>query len=254
MTLPFATHPLLDHPSLVHGFFGREGGVSSGAFESLNPGAGSADDPTKIQENRARIAAAIGAAPDHLLSLAQVHSDIVITVTDPDIGRVEADGMVTKIPGIALSALGADCGPILFADADAGVIGSCHAGWRGALGGIIESTIATMCEAGASPANIHAVLGPCISQPNYEVGDTFKAEFLDMSDDFTIFFRDNAKGIPHFDLPAFILSRLTACGLQHVAWTGACTYAEPERYFSYRRNTHVGIEGYGRNLSTIMLR
>jgi len=247
MTPPFKTHPSLN---ASHGFFGRQGGVSKDLYESLNAGERSDDRPADVAENRRRISEALGA--DTLVSLHQIHSDRVEIISEPPASPLKADGLVTKTKGLALSVLSADCGPVLFEDTKAGVIGVCHAGWRGALGGIVESTVAAMCEAGASPANITAALGACISQPNYEVGDAFKSEFMEIDETFERFFKDNAKDIPHFDLPGFILSRLRASGVERCDWLGECTYGHPELYFSYRRNTHDGIEGYGRNLSVII--
>jgi len=238
------------HLSVPHGFFGSKGGVSTGIYKSLNAGLRSEDEQTKILENRARIQNTLGA--DHLISLHQVHSDRVIIAEDAASGAIEADGFVTTVTGLAISALSADCGPVLLADAKAGVIGACHAGWRGALSGIVESTVATMCELGATPSNISAALGPCIGPDNYEVGDEFKAEFCDIDSDYTQFFHLPEGKKAHFDLPAFILSRLAAMDIQ-AKWTGHCTYAHPKDYFSYRRNTHQGISGYGRNLSAIVL-
>lgn len=248
MTPPFKTHSLL---SSRHGFFGSKGGVSKGVYESLNAGERSDDDPLNVQENRRLIAQALGA--EHLVSLSQIHSDRVEIITSAPEQALEADGLVTTVKGLAISALHADCGPILLEDVENGIIGACHAGWRGALGGIIESTIAAMCETGAQTDRIKAVLGPCISQKNYEVGDNFKSEFIEIDESYEKFFENNAKGIPHFDLPAFILSRLKATGIENCAWTGDCTYAGENNYFSYRRNTHKGIKGYGRNISVIIL-
>ena len=249
MTPPFETHPSL---TSSHGFFGRQGGVSQGIYESLNAGERSDDSAMDVAENRKRISDALRA--EHLVSLHQIHSDQVEIISEPPSSPLKADGLVTKTKGLALSVLSADCGPVLFEDAEAGVIGACHAGWRGALGGIVESTVAAMCEAGAAPAKISAVLGACISQPNYEVGDAFKSEFMEVDETFERFFKDSDKDIPHFDLPGFILSRLRASGIDNCAWLGACTYGQSEDYFSYRRNTHKGVEGYGRNLSVIIRR
>lgn len=248
MTPPFKTHPLL---TSHHGFFGSEGGMSKGVYESLNVGERSDDNPIDVQENRRRICEAMGA--EHLISLSQIHSDRVEIITSAPEQPLEADGLVTNVKGLAISALHADCGPVLFEDTKNGIIGACHAGWRGALGGIIESTIAAMCETGAETGHITAVLGPCISQKNYEVGDVFKAEFLDIDESYEEFFENSAKGIAHFDLPAFILSRLKATGVESFAWTGDCTYSGDNSYFSYRRNTHKGLKGYGRNISVIIL-
>ncbi|MEP4051524.1 MAG: peptidoglycan editing factor PgeF [Litorimonas sp.] len=233
-----------------HGFFGSKGGVSTGNYASLNTGFGSDDDKALISENRKRIRETLDA--DYLVSLRQVHSDTVIILTDEPVSEIEADGLVTTVPGLAISALSADCGPVLLADAKAGVIGACHAGWRGALSGIVESTVATMCELGASPDNISAVLGPCIGPENYEVGDAFKSEFCEIDEDYERFFHVPEGKKTHFDLPAFILSRLSVMGVRS-EWTGQCTYSHKEDYFSYRRNTHAGISDYGRNLSAILL-
>jgi YfiH family protein len=190
---------------------------------------------------------------DELFTLYQIHSsETVILDSIPD-APIKADGVVTKTSGIAIAAQSADCGPLLLEDREAGIVAACHAGWRGALDGVVESTVATMCEIGASPSNISAVLGPCISQQNYEVGFEFRANFVDMSDDYAVFFEAGEKGVPHFDLPGFILSRLEMCGIENRHWIGHCTYADEDRYFSYRRNTHQGLSDYGRNISTIML-
>jgi len=247
MTL-FITHPALKAPHL---FAGRQGGVSKGVYASLNTGMHSDDDPQAVAQNRELIREHLSA--DHLISLQQIHSDTVEIIEGPPARALSADGLVTKTRGLAISALSADCGPILFEDADAGVIGACHAGWRGALSGIVESTVAAMCEMGAHPDNIVAVLGACISQPNYEVGDAFMTEFTDINEDYAAFFSPGPKSGPHFDLPAFILSRLDSCGVENRHWTGDCTYADETRYFSYRRNTHQGLSGYGRNISAIAL-
>lgn len=233
-----------------HGFFGSKGGVSTGIYESLNAGFGSNDEKDAVAENRGRIRQALNA--DFLVSLKQVHSDTVIIATNEPVSDMEADGLVTTVPGLAISALSADCGPVLLADAKAGVIGACHAGWRGALSGIVESTVATMCELGARPENMTAGLGPCIGPDNYEVGDDFKAEFCDMDESYARFFHVPAGKKAHFDLPAFILSRLAVMNVR-AEWTGQCTYANAEDFFSYRRNSHSGISDYGRNLSAIVL-
>jgi YfiH family protein len=233
-----------------HGFFGRQGGVSEGIYSSLNAGLRSADNRTHVEENRARIRAALNA--DYLVSLHQIHSDRVVIATDTPVSDIEADGLVTTVPGLAISALSADCGPVLLADAKAGIIGACHAGWRGALGGIVESTVAAMCEIGATPSDITAVLGPCIGPKNYEVGEDFRAEFIDMDESYDRFFHSPPEANTHFDLPAFILSRLEVMGVG-ATWTGQCTYAAKDDYFSFRRNTHAGETEYGRNLSAIVL-
>ena len=247
MTPPHLTSDLLPVP---HGFFGSKGGVSTDVYASLNTGQLSDDDKDAITENRARIQTALEAK--HLISLHQIHSDTVLIAKDNSVANLEADGLVTTQPGLAISALSADCGPVLLADAKAGVIGACHAGWRGALSGIVESTVATMCELGAVPENMTAVLGPCIGPDNYEVGADFKSAFCEIESEYAKFFHVPKGKKAHFDLPAFILSRLAVMNIR-AEWTGQCTYAHSEEYFSYRRNTHAGIRAYGRNLSAIVL-
>jgi len=247
MSPPYLTSDLLDVP---HGFFGSKGGVSKGVYASLNTGIRSDDDAKAVKENRARIENAL--KTKHLISLHQIHSDTVIIAKDMAAANIEADGLVTTQAGLAISAMSADCGPVLLADVKAGVIGACHAGWRGALSGIVESTVATMCEMGAQPEYITAVLGPCIGPENYEVGDEFKSNFCEIDEDYARFFHVPKGKKTHFDLPAFILSRLQVMNIRS-AWTGHCTYANSEDYFSYRRNTHAQISGYGRNLSAIVL-
>ena len=249
MTPPFETHPALP---VAHGFFGRQGGVSGGVYKSLNASLGSDDARDHVEENRKRIRDALGA--DFMVSLSQVHSDRVVIATDQPVGDIEADGMVTRVPDLALGVLSADCGPVLLADVDAGVVGACHAGWRGALSGIVENTVAAMCELGASPSRMNAVLGPCIGPESYEVGEAFQAEFEDVEPGNTVFFHTPESGKAHFDLPAFILSRLDMCGVEVAHWAGEDTYALPDKYFSYRRNTHHSLVGYGRNLSAVMLK
>ena len=225
MTPPHLTSDLLEIP---HGFFGSKGGVSTGVYASLNAGQMSDDNKESIIENRARIQTALKAK--HLISLHQIHSDTVIIAKDNAASNMEADGLVTTEPGLAISALSADCGPVLLADAKAGVIGACHAGWRGALSGIVESTVATMCELGAAPENMTAVLGPCIGPDNYEVGDDFKSEFCEIDSDYSQFFHVPKGKKVHFDLPSFILSRLAVMNIRS-EWTGQCTYTHSEDYF-----------------------
>lgn len=247
MTL-FSSHPNLKSRHL---FAGRQGGISTGVYASLNTGLTSGDAPESVSHNRTLVRDALGA--DHLISLSQIHSDVVEIIESAPSEPLRADGLVTKVPGLALSAVSADCGPLLLEDRNAGVIAACHAGWKGALSGIVESTVAAMCEIGARPGHITAVLGPCISQPNYEVGDAFMAEFTDINADYAVHFVSGPSGAPHFDLPAFILSRLQDCGVENQEWVGQCTYADEVRFFSYRRNTHQNLDGYGRNISAIVL-
>ena len=236
-----------------HGFFTRKGGASSGIFKGLNCGPGSSDLSEIVAINRARVATALGVAPDHLMTLHQVHSADVITVTEPFTTRPRADAMVTNVPGLALGILSADCQPMLFADAEAGVIGAAHAGWRGARDGVLEATLAAMVALGAKPAHIHVVIGPCISQPVYEVGPDFFAAFTE-DDPATARFFANGKGDRMlFDLPGYGLHRLRAAGVGHAEWTGHCTYSDPDRFYSFRRTTHAGEADYGRLISVIRL-
>ena len=254
MSIPHKTHNLLDHIGIAHGFFGREGGVSGGQYASLNVGQGSQDDPENVTENRARVAKAIGTSEPHLLSLSQIHSTEVLIVDKPFAGTPpKADGLVTKTPNLAISALAADCGPVLLCDPKAQVIGACHAGWRGALAGITTETLRAMESLGASRENIHAVLGPCISQDSYEVGHEYRDSFVAENESHDRFFRLGPNQKPHFDLKRFILAKLRNDGVIHIDALPDCTYAQPEAYYSYRYNTHKDIGDYGRNISVIML-
>ena len=236
-----------------HGFFTRKGGASSGVFSGLNCGPGSSDLAEVVAINRARVAAAMGVEPPRLLTLNQVHSADVLVVDEPFEGRPRADAMVTATPGLALGVLTADCQPVLFADAEAGVIGAAHAGWRGAKDGVLEATVAAMVSLGARREAIVAVIGPTISQAAYEVGDEFVEAFIDEDHDNARFFAGGPNGRAMFDLPAFGLSRLRAAGVGHAEWTRHCTYRDPERFFSFRRTTHAGEADYGRLISVITL-
>ena len=206
MSLPFQTHDLLTLDGVTHGFFGREGGVSNAPYDSLNVGRGSHDDPNNIRENRRRGAAALGTSRDNLLRLSQIHSDDVLIVDSPwDYDyRPEADGLVTTQAGLAISALAADCGPVLFCDPDARVIGACHAGWRGAVSGITDSTLKAMESCGAVRENIRAVLGPCISGANYEVGQEFMENVLEIDAQAEACFHTPDSSKTHFDMKAYI--------------------------------------------------
>jgi len=248
--IEFKTHKLLTQTGLSHGFFNRIGGVSNGTYDSLNAGYCDGDDDKNVDENRARIAKAIGAKPQNLLSCHQIHSTEVMIVDTPWTQRPKADAIVTKTPGIACSALAADCAPVLFADMENKVIGAAHAGWRGALAGVTDATIAAMESLGAMRENITAIVGPCISQPNYEVGPDFRAQFPESA---APFFHTPKGGREHFDLKAYVLHRLTLAGIVRADALPDCTYGEPENYFSFRYNTHKNIPGYGRNISAIML-
>ncbi|MGO4908565.1 peptidoglycan editing factor PgeF [Pseudorhodobacter sp. W20_MBD10_FR17] len=238
---------------LRHGFFTRKGGASSGIFQGLNCGPGSTDLSEAVDINRARVAAAMDVTTDHLQTVHQVHSPDVVTLTGPLIIRPRADAMVTATPGIALGILTADCQPVLFADPIAGVIGAAHAGWRGVKDGVLESTLDAMEALGATRANITAVIGPCISQAAYEVGPEFMESFIDDTPENARFFAGGKGDRVLFDLPAFGLTKLRAAGVGHAEWTRHCTYSDAERFFSYRRTTHLNEADYGRLISVIRL-
>ncbi len=240
---------------IVHGFFNRVGGVSAGIYEGLNVGSGSHDNPEHVQQNRDRVASYLGVKPDHLITVHQVHSADVVTVTEPLVSpRPKADAMVTNVPGLALGALTADCGPILFADHQAGVIGAAHAGWRGALNGVLENTIEAMINLGAVRENIVAVLGPCIGPQNYEVGSEFREQFLLKNPKYSEYFSPSDKsGHYMFDLWNFILDRLKLTGVKADS-LAQCTYANEQLFFSYRRTTHRGEPDYGRQIAAIAIK
>lgn len=236
-----------------HGFFTRKGGASSGIFAGLNCGAGSSDLSDAVAINRARVAAAMDVPLDHLVGVHQVHSADVVTVTGPLPVRPHADALVTATPGVALSVLSADCQPVLFADARAQVIGAAHAGWRGAMSGVLEATLDAMEALGANRAHIAAVIGPCISQRAYEVGPEFFETFLAEDPANSRFFANGTGDRMLFDLPNFGLHRLRAAGVGYAEWTRHCTYHDAERFFSFRRTTHAGEADYGRLISVIRL-
>ena len=251
MTLQILTADTLS--PLRHGFFTRRGGASSGVFAGLNCGTGSSDQREVVEINRARVAAAMDIPTDHLQTVHQLHSPDVVHVTAPMATRPRADAMVTATPGIALGILTADCQPVLFGDADAGVIGAAHAGWRGVKDGVLEATLGAMKALGAKRTRISAVIGPCISQAAYEVGPEFVESFLDDDPEHARFFAGGAGDRAMFDLPAFGLWRLRAAGVGHAEWTRHCTYSDEERFFSYRRTTHRKEADYGRLISVIRL-
>jgi polyphenol oxidase len=239
-----------------HGFFTRIGGVSTGCYESLNGGVGSNDTPAHVAENRARMAAAVGVSPDRLISAYQIHSPVVVTVDAPwdANARPKADAIVTRVSGLAIAVSTADCGPILFADPRAGVIGAAHAGWRGAFSGVAEATIAAMEQCGADRSRIVAALGPMIRQQNYEVGPEFVAQFAAEDSSNARFFQNASRaGHSLFDLAGYIAARLAWAGIDRVDDLGRCTYAEPETFFSYRRSVHRSEPDYGRHLNAIAL-
>jgi len=236
-----------------HGFFTRKGGASSGIFAGLNCGPGSSDQSQVVRINRARVAGALGLDDGALVSLNQIHSATVAVLTELPQGRIAADGMVTNVPGIGLGILTADCQPVLFADAAAGVIGAAHAGWRGAQGGVLEATVEAMVALGARREGISAVIGPTISQAAYEVGPEFFESFTADAPGNSRFFAKGKGDRMLFDLPGYGLQRLRSAGVGHAEWTGHCTYADAARFYSYRRTTHAGEADYGRLISVIRL-
>jgi len=252
------TSPNLSRLSgIAHAFFTREGGVSEGVYASLNGGLGSGDERARVIENRKRMAAALGVAPKSFATVFQVHSPDAIVIDEPwDEGtRPLADAMVTRRPGLAIAVSSADCGPLLFADEEARVIGAAHAGWKGALTGVIEATVAAMEGQGAKRARIRAALGPMISRVAYEVGPEFKARFLEADATNEKFFTPSPReGHTMFDLPAFIGERLRQSRVGSVDDLARCTYGDEALFFSYRRMTHRGETDYGRHLSAIALK
>jgi polyphenol oxidase len=236
-----------------HGFFTRKGGASSGIFAGLNCGTGSTDQTEIVAINRARVAEAMGVGPDALVTVHQVHSARALPVTGPLSIRPEADALVTATPGLLLAVLTADCQPVLFADPKAGVIGAAHAGWRGAVDGVLEATLDAMETLGARRSRIAAVIGPTISQAAYEVGPEFFDRFRAENAASTRFFAQGPGDRMLFDLPGYGLHRLREAGVGHAVWTGHCTYRDPSRFYSFRRTTHAGEADYGRLIATIRL-
>ena len=256
MTLEILRSPRLK--AVPHGFFTRRGGASSGIFAGLNCGHGSSDQKEAVRINRERVAEAMGVAPEALVSLHQVHSAEVVRLDAPpearqNGNRPKADAMVTTEPGIALGILTADCAPVLLADVEAGVVGAAHAGWKGALAGVLEATVEAMEAAGARRGRIVAVVGPCISQAAYEVGPEFMDEVLADDPEHARFFAGGRGDRLHFDLPGFVLHRLRSAGVGEAEWIGRCTYSDPARFYSYRRSVHRGEADYGRLISAIAL-
>lgn len=257
MPRPLQARCLADIATTVrHGFFTREGGVSPGIYTSLNCGPGSRDDRDAVIENRARAARWLGASSATVMTPHQVHSATAIIVEKPfpssELPR--ADALVTKTPGLAIGALAADCTPVLFADPEARVVAAAHAGWRGALAGILEQTIVAMESIGAKRASIRAAVGPCINQAAYEVGPEFEAQFVAASPGNARYFRrlqDRAR--PHFDLPGYVENRLECVGLHAVERTSPCTYENESMFFSFRRATHRREADYGRQVSAILV-
>ena len=250
MTLQIITSDCLT-PN-AHGFFTRHGGVSSGLFKGLNCGEGSSDQAEAIKTNRKLVAGAMNVAEQNFITVHQIHSANVITVAEPFAGsKPKADAIVSNTKGLAIGILTADCAPILLSDPNTGIVGAAHSGWQGAVKGIARSTVAKMVELGADLGNIQAVVGPCISQKNYEVGKEFLEKFLNEDHNFMKFFSTGKDGKYHFDLPSFCLQSLRDTGVNNAEWTGHCTYEDSDRFYSYRRATHSGEPDYGRLISVI---
>jgi YfiH family protein len=239
-----------------HGFFLRTGGVSEGFYASLNCGRGSNDIRERVEENRARVAAALGVRSHQLAGPRQVHSALAVIVEKAwQPGEApEADAAVTNVPGLALSVLTADCTPVLLADAEAGVIAAIHAGWKGAKAGVIENTIEAMRKLGAHASRIGGAIGPTISQRAYEVGEEFRTAFAAENQENLKYFSQESGRKPHFNLPAYVKDKLTHAGVFHVHDTAMCTYENESILFSYRRTCHRGEPDYGRQISAIVLR
>jgi len=250
MTLEILTADALS--PVRHGFFTRRGGASSGIFAGLNCGTGSSDQSDIVAINRTRVAQAMAVGVDALVGVHQIHSSLVATVTEPG-PQGRADAMVSNVPGLALAILTADCMPILMSDPDNGVVAAAHAGWRGALNGVLESTLEAMEALGAERDSISAVIGPCISQRAYEVGPEFFEEFQVEDPESERFFANGNGDRLLFDLPSYGLKRLRDFGVRHAEWTRHCTYIDPDLFYSYRRSVHAKQADYGRLVSVIRL-
>lgn len=242
-----------DDLTVPHGFFTRVGGASSGVFSGLNCGLGSSDQRETVLINRARVAERFGAAPEQLVSVHQAHTARAVTMEEPPAQATEADGMATRTPGLVLGILTADCQPVLFADAENGVVGAAHAGWKGALDGVLEATLDAMESLGAARGSTTAVIGPSISQRAYEVGPEFLDRFIGDDPDNARFFANGEGDRLQFDLIGFGLDRLRRAGVASASWIGHCTYSDPERFYSYRRSVHQREADYGRLISAIAL-
>lgn len=251
MTLEILTAETLS--ATRHGFFTRKGGTSSGIFQGLNCGTSSSDQTEAVKINRGLVADAMQVPLDNLTGVHQIHSAKVITIHSANTDLPKADALVTATKGIALSVLSADCQPVLFADTKTGVIGAAHAGWKGALDGILAQTVEAMIAIGAKRKNICAVIGPCISQRAYEVGPDFMDSFIEQDPDNTRFFAQGNKDRLQFDLPGFGLKCLREIDIPTAEWTHHCTYSDPERFYSYRRSVHQKEADYGRLIAAISL-
>lgn len=256
MTLQPITHPLLDRAGVRHGFFTRQGGVSTGIYDSLNTGLGSTDDPAAVAQNRQRVAAHMGGRPDDFAACYQIHSSLArVAVAGWKGDRPEGDAAVTAVPGVICTVLTADCAPILLVDAEAGTVGAAHAGWKGALEGVTHSTVAAMQALGAEPRRMVAVIGPCIAQASYEVGADFQERFDHHDPGGARFFAPGATPDKRlFDLPGFVLWRLEQAGVGEAAWTGHDTRVDETQFFSNRRAYLNGESDFGRMMSAISLR
>jgi polyphenol oxidase len=256
MLKPLTAACLTGLPDIRHGFFTREGGVSTGIYAGLNCGFGSNDDPVNVAENRSRVARHLSDTAQTVLTVHQVHSATAV-IAERDIARTElpkADALVTAARGLVIGALAADCAPVLFADPDARVIAAAHAGWRGAVGGILEATVAGMEKLGARRERIRAAVGPCINQASYEVGPDFEADLVARNSRNTQFFaRMGTNPRPHFDLPAFVAAQLALARVGVIERQSPCTYANESLFYSFRRTTHRKQADYGRQISAIVL-
>jgi YfiH family protein len=256
----FLTHPLLSaHHAIGHGFFTRQGGVSDGIYHSLNCGLGTADDPAKVAQNRNAVLGALSAPTAQLVTLYQIHSNHCFTLRDasqlPDWQKDRGDALVTNLSGMVLGVLTADCAPILFYDPIARVIGAAHAGWRGAMNGILASTVRAMGELGSKPSNIIAVIGPCIAQASYQVDAAYRQGFITQNPAHEAFFRPSPRAQHYqFDLPGYVLAQLLSLRLAAIDHLPYDTCADPTRFYSYRRTTLAGGGDYGRQISAIVLR
>jgi purine-nucleoside/S-methyl-5'-thioadenosine phosphorylase / adenosine deaminase len=256
MPSPLAAENLKALSGIRHGFFTRQGGVSQGIYASLNCGLGSNDDTERVLENRRRVARHLGGNGEAVVTLYQEHGTTArdVTTIPPRDAPPHADAVVSATPGLVVGVLTADCTPVLFADADARVVAAAHAGWRGALGGIVESAIEEMERLGARRERISAAVGPCIGQAAYEVGPEFEAQFLSRNPEFGRFFaRRNETARPHFDLPGFVTQRLNDARLGSVVNLATCTYENESLFFSYRRKTKLQEPDYGRQISAIVV-
>jgi len=255
MSVPVLTSDLLSAaPGVRHGFFTREGGVSEGIYAGLNVGVGSGDDPARVTENRRLAAEALGGGPEALITCYQIHSATAVIAESPFPTRPQADAVATRQLGLICGALAADCAPVLMADPQARVVAAAHAGWRGALNGVVEAALSAMLELGAAPERVVAAVGPCIGPDSYEVGLEFLQTFVDADAGNVRFFKPGVSDAKRlFDLPGYVLSRLAVAGVGRAEWIGRDTLADETLFYSNRRAVHRGQKDYGRLLSAITL-